>query len=246
MIPIIGITPDFDDGTQPGGERGSEPRYFLYERYVASVEQAGGVPLILPYVTDLAAVSRLLGRVDGLIITGGAFDVDPAYYGEAWQVPQGVVKTARTRFEMAVTLEALRRDMPLLGICGGEQNLNVVLKGTLYQDILEQVPGANNHERKDTDDPLHQITLVPGTLLHKIVGEASMRVNSSHHQAVRELGEGLRVNARSEDGIIEGIESSVHRFVVGVQWHPETLAGTGRGSRRIFEALVHEAGKTSS
>jgi len=243
MKPVIGVTPDFDDGGGKGGSGLEGPRYFLWERYAASVERGGGIPLMLPYALEPQEISILLDRLDGLIVTGGAFDVDPAYYGESWSVPQGVVKDRRTRFEMAATLEALRRDLPLLGICGGEQNLNVALGGSLYQDILQQVDGALDHERKRLDDPLHEVVLTPDTLLHGLVGESLIRVNSSHHQAVKKLGDGLQVNARSRDGIIEGIESIRHRFVLGVQWHPESQSESSPGCRRIFESFVAAAAK---
>lgn len=243
MKPVIGITPDFEEENDKVASHDGGSRYFLWERYAASVEQGGGIPLILPYLQESGDMAILMDRLDGLIVTGGAFDVDPTYYGESWTVPQGLVKHMRTRFEMDITLEALRRDLAVLGICGGEQNLNVALGGSLYQDILQQVDGAMDHERKRLEEPLHDVAVTPGTLLHGIVRESLIRVNSSHHQAVRELGDGLRVNARSDDGIIEGIESTRHRFVLGVQWHPEALSYSSSGCRRIFEAFVAAAAK---
>ncbi|NOY53988.1 MAG: gamma-glutamyl-gamma-aminobutyrate hydrolase family protein [Deltaproteobacteria bacterium] len=238
MKPAIGITPDFE-------ERGEKKAggYFLYERYVTAVEEAGGIPLILPYVST-GEVPRLVDRIDGLIVTGGAFDIDPVLYGEVWSVTEGKVKDRRTAFEMEITRLALVADLPLLGICGGEQLLNVLFGGSLYQDILEQVAGAMNHERKKEQDPLHTIEVVSGTLLSSIVGRPRLPVNSSHHQSVRKLGEGLIVNARAEDGVVEGIESGRHRFALGVQWHPELIAGEGDGKAKIIKALVGEAARS--
>ncbi len=233
MGPMIGLTADFDDA----GAAAKDRRYFLHERYAAAVEAGGGVPLILPYVETPEGVARLLERLDGLIVTGGNFDIDPSYYGEGSQATPRTIKARRTGFEMEITRRALARDMPLLGICGGEQNLNVLLGGSLYQDIREQVPGALNHERKGEAEPLHPVTVAPDTLLQSIVGTVTLHVNSSHHQAVKRPGEGLRVNARSEDGIIEGIESPAHRFVLGVQWHPESSPD----GVPIFRALVDAA-----
>lgn len=233
MKPLIGITPDFQEPED------AEKRYFLYERYPLAVSRAGGVPLILPFVEEPGEVALIFDRIDGLMITGGAFDIDPAHYGEQWAVKEGCVKEVRTRCEMAMAREALRRDLPVLGICGGEQTINVILRGTLYQDILSQKEGAFDHERKEeTGDAFHSVAITPGTLLHRIVGEEVLRVNSSHHQAVREAGDGVVVNARAEDGVIEGIESIRHTFVLGVQWHPECLIETDSADRCILEALV--------
>ncbi len=236
MRPVIGITPDFEERT---GER--EGRYLLYERYAAAVEEAGGIPLILPYV-PAGAVDALVDRIDGLVVTGGAFDISPTLYGEAWSVSKGVVKDRRTAFEMQITSRVLELDKPFLGICGGEQLLNVICRGTLYQDILTQVEGAMNHERKKEKEPLHTVEVVPGTLLSSIVGTTRLFVNSSHHQSVGTVGEGLIVNARSEDGVIEGIESQHHRFALGVQWHPEGITGDGEGRQKIMRELIRRAG----
>lgn len=237
MKPVIGITADSEDVGESG-----RPRYFLWEAYAAAVEKAGGVPLVLPYVEGPEEISLLVDRIHGLMLTGGAFDIDPSYYGEDWIVEPGTAKETRTRFEMEITKQALDRDLSILGICGGEQNINVALKGSLFQDISTQNPKALNHEQKqEKTETSHEIRITPGTLLHRIVGEDTLRVNSSHHQSVKYPGEGLKVNALSEDGIIEGIESPRHSFVLGVQWHPEHLFGKEPGCRRIFEAFVREA-----
>lgn len=237
MKPVIGITPDVEK--DPGK---NQSRYFLWDIYVTVIEKAGGVPLILPHAGDPENTALLLDRIHGLMLTGGAFDIDPSYYGEEGLAELGTVKQIRTRFEMEITKQALQKDLPILGICGGEQNINVALKGSLYQDILSQNENARNHEQKsmktETD---HSVQVVPGTLLHQAVGAETLRVNSTHHQSVKDLGEGLRVNALAEDGVIEGIESTRHRFVLGVQWHPEYLCDRDTVSRRIFEAFIHAA-----
>lgn len=236
MKPVIGITPDFEGRTE---ERAG--RYLLFERYTAAVEEAGGIPLMLPYVSGQEEIERFVRGIDGLIVTGGAFDIEPVHYGEVWGVTKGEVKDRRTDFEMEIARRVLDEDLPFLGICGGEQLLNVLCKGTLYQDILEQVEGAMNHERKKEKEPLHTVKVLADTLLARIVEGETLRVNSSHHQSVRKVGEGLIVNARSGDGVIEGVESSRHRFVLGVQWHPESLFEREPACRKIFEALM-EAG----
>jgi len=240
MKPVIGITPDFEQGKE-----GESDRYFVDEAYLSAIEQAEGIPLILPYADAPEEVALLLDHIHGLIVTGGAFDIDPSYYGEAWTVEKGAIKDRRTRFEMEITKQAMERDLPVLGICGGEQNINVALKGSLYQDIVSQVKGAMNHEQKhEKTRAMHKVKITSGTLLHRILGQEFLEVNSTHHQSVKDPGSGLAVNAVAEDGIIEGIESTQHRFVLGVQWHPEHLLENVPLCRRIFEALVQEAGKS--
>ncbi|PIV82696.1 MAG: gamma-glutamyl-gamma-aminobutyrate hydrolase [Nitrospirae bacterium CG17_big_fil_post_rev_8_21_14_2_50_50_9] len=239
MKPVIGVTPDFEEGKEK-----AEAHYFLRERYITAVIKGGGVPLILPYVEGPAEVSLLLDLVHGLLLTGGAFDIDPSFYGEEWTGEKGTVKENRTRFEMEITKQALKRGLPILGICGGEQTINVALNGSLYQDIGTQKHGALDHEqKKPKTEPSHQVRIVPETLLHKIIGEETLQVNSAHHQAVKEIGNGLKVNAEAEDGVIEGIESERRGFVLGVQWHPEFLFERDRGCRRIFEAFIDEAAR---
>ncbi len=239
MKPFIGVTPDFDDGKEK-----SRPNYFLYEPYISAIEQAGGLPLILPYINGSEEAGLLLDRIHGLLLTGGDFDIDPSYYGEEWTVEKRVVNERRTRFEIEIARQTLERDLPVLGICGGEQTINVVLQGSLYQDILSQIQGANSHElRRGKSETLHEVEIVPETLLHRIVGEETLHVNSTHHQSIKDLGEGLQINATAGDGVIEGIESVRHGFVLGVQWHPEALFENNSGCRKIFAAFVRKASK---
>ena len=148
------------------------------------------------------------------------------------------LKENRTATELALVQGALARDMPVLGICGGQQLLAVALGGTLIQHIPDAVPDALPHEQPNPrDEPGHAVRLLAGTLLHRIVGGTEMRVNSSHHQAVREPGPSAVVDAAAPDGVIEGIEDSRFRFCLGVQWHPEFLIDPG--DRRIFDAFIN-------
>ena len=191
--------------------------------------------MALPHHPELA--DAMLDRIDALIVTGGAFDVDPALYGDAALHPTVSLKAARTAAELALLHGALARDMPVLGICGGEQLLAVALGGTLIQHIPDSVAGALEHEQPNPrHQPGHAITLVAGTRLARIVGTATMHVNSAHHQAVATVGPGAAVNAYAPDGVIEGIEDPHRRFVLGVQWHPEFLIDPG--DRRILQALL--------
>lgn len=232
--PVIGVTLDAE---QPGGYS-KYPWYAVRANYAAAIAAAGGLPVALPHEAALAG--DYLDRIDALVVTGGAFDVDPALYGDATRHATVSLKENRTVAELALTRGALDRDMPVLGICGGQQLLAVALGGTLIQHIPDAVPGALEHEQPNPrDEPGHEIAVTPGTLLHRIVGAARMAVNSAHHQAVRDPGAAAVVDAVAPDGVIEGIEDARRRFCLGVQWHPEFLIDPG--DRRIFDALIAAA-----
>jgi putative glutamine amidotransferase len=211
----------------------------LRENYCTAVARAGGVPVLLPHgLDDVAAYLRM---IDGLIVSGGNFDVDPALFGATSRHASVKTKQARTAFEFAMTDAALAADLPVLGICGGHQLLHVVLGGTLIQHIPEEVPGALAHEQPNPrNEPSHPVAVRGGTLLRRIVMVPDMAVNSAHHQAVRNAPEGVSVNALAPDGVIEGIEVPARRFCLGIQWHPEFEIS--EGDTRIFAALVAAAG----
>ncbi len=231
--PRIGLTLDAE---KPGGYS-AYPWYALRTNYAEAVAAAGGVPLALPHVAALA--DAMLDTVDALIVTGGAFDVSPALYGDDEQHGSVVVKEGRTAAELALLRGALARDMPVLGICGGEQLLAVVLGGSLIQHIPDAVPEALAHEQPNPrHEAGHEVAITAGSLLHRIVGRDRMAVNSSHHQAVRGAGRGV-VNAMAPDGVVEGIEDPARRFCLGVQWHPEFSIDAG--DALIFRALVDAA-----
>ena len=234
--PLIGITSDLS-GASRGGK--GEPLYFLAQRYVKAVVNAGAIALILPPTPSSSALRRLLARLDGLVLSGGNFDIHPSYYREKPIEGLGTIKAQRSGFEIDLTTAALKQDLPVLGICGGAQAINVVLGGSLYQDIGAQVAEAQEHQQsRKSVKRGHRISIQPRTLLRRIVGRSHAEVNTTHHQAVKTLGRGLIVNAVAGDGIVEGIESTRHAFVIGVQWHPEVLAPRQRHQRRIFVALV--------
>jgi putative glutamine amidotransferase len=234
--PIIGVTLDSE---APGGYS-KFPWYALRQNYAEAIIAAGGLPMALPHEPSLAAA--YLDRIDALVVTGGAFDVDPALYGDTGQHETVTLKAGRTAAELALTQGAIARGLPVLGICGGEQLLAVALGGTLIQHIPDAIPNALAHEQPNPrDEPGHPVTVVPGTLLHRIVGSTTMQVNSSHHQAVRDPGRDATVNARAPDGVVEGIEDAARHFCLGVQWHPEFLIDPG--DRRIFDALIGACGQ---
>jgi len=229
--PVIGLTLDSEG---PGGYS-KLPWYALRENYCGAVVRAGGLPILLPHEPEQA--DAYLDEVDGLVVTGGAFDIDPALFGASSRHPTVVTKDRRTTFEVRMMRGALTRDMPILGICGGQQLLNVLLGGTLIQHIPDEVGDALAHEQPNPrSEPGHAVTVKPGTLLHRLCEAGTLQVNSAHHQAAKEVGEGVVVNAVAEDGVIEGIEDPRRRFCLGVQWHPEYAISVG--DERIFAGFV--------
>jgi putative glutamine amidotransferase len=229
--PVIGLTLD----SEPAGGWSKLPWYALRQNYFSAVVAAGGLPVALPHHPDLAR--DYLDRMDGLLVTGGAFDVDPALWGTEPPHPKVTLKPGRTDFELACVRAALARDQPVLGICGGQQLLAVAFGGTLIQHIPDAVPAALPHEQPNPrTEPGHAVVIEAGTLLAGIVGRPRMAVNSAHHQAVATAGSGARVNAVAPDGVIEGVEHPGHRFALGVQWHPEY--GVDPADPLIFRAFV--------
>ena len=232
--PAIGITLD----SEPSGGYSKLPWYALRENYVASVRRAGGLPILLPHEPE--QTEDYLDRIDGLVVTGGAFDIDPSLFGAANRHPTVTTKDRRTQFEWAVTKAAIQRSMPVLAICGGLQLLNVVLGGTLIQHIPDEVENPLAHEQPNPrTEPGHKVRLARGTMLHEICGVEELAVNSAHHQAAKTVGAGVVINATSEDGVIEGIEDPRLGFCLGVQWHPEYSISVG--DDRIFDAFVAAA-----
>ena len=232
--PVVGITLDSEN---PGGYS-VYPWYALRTNYAGAIAEAGGLPIALPHHAELA--EDYLDTIDALVVTGGAFDVDPALYGDSETHDTVILKAGRTRAEHALLAGALARDMPILGICGGEQLLAVALGGTLIQHIPDALPDAFEHEQKNPrHEPGHTVRVAEATLLHRIVGTAHMQVNTSHHQAVRAAGPKARINATAPDGVIEGIEAPGQRFCLGVQWHPEFLIDPG--DAKIFRAFIDAA-----
>lgn len=232
---LIGLTLDL----QKAGQYSNFPWYGLRQNYASSLSGFGAIPLALPYITD---VSAYLNVIHGLLITGGDFDIDPAFYGESNIHPKTSKNAVRSHFEMELLREALKIDMPVLGICGGQQLLHVALGGTLVQHIPDFYRSDIQHEQPNPRDEVsHPVHIVTGTLLHKILQTEEFMVNSAHHQSAREPERKFHVivNARSPDGVIEGIESTKHTFCLGVQWHPEFLITDQ--DRLILKAFVTAA-----
>ncbi len=232
--PLIGITLDSEEP----GHYSTFPWLAVRQNYAGAITRAGGLPVALPHEIGLA--TDYLDAIDGLVVTGGDFDVDPSLFGATERHQTVKTKERRTAFELAITQDAMDRDLPVLGICGGQQILHVMLGGTLIQHIPDAVPESLAHEQPNPrDEAGHEVKIVAGTLLHRIVGTDRLAVNSAHHQAAADEPAGIVVNARAPDGVIEGIEAPAHGFCLGVQWHPEFEISQGDG--RLFTAFVEAA-----
>ena len=239
MPPVIGIT-----GFADGGDNTSQaPRFILAENYVHAVLLGGGAPMILPPHLVGPALRSIYEHLDGLILSGGG-DVHPSSFGEEDGGSLRSVDEQRDRTELALARWAMANDLPLLAICRGVQVLNVAAGGTLIQDIPAQVANALGHSNPDAppkSEIAHTVDVVAGSLLASIVGAGEFGVNSSHHQAVKDVGKGFVVTARAPDGVIEGLEAPDLSFCIGVQWHPEGLVDSHLAMRSLFEALVGSA-----
>ena len=233
--PNIGITCDVESVADRHGALVS--RYWLGEFYVKAVWEAGGRPWVLPYLSEGDA-PEVLSKLDGLVISGGGADVPPSFYGEDVRPLCGPLCPKRHVFERALVHAAIQQKKPLLGVCGGMQVMNVALGGSLYQDVSERPHSHPHCQTEEKSKPSHTVKVTPGTLLAKLLGQATeLSVNSTHHQMVRTLGEGLQVSAMAPDGVIEAIESHTHPFFLGVQWHPEAMTQESL-QRAIYEGVV--------
>jgi len=221
---------------------GDTNRVRLTAAYVTALETAGLVPLIVPPLANVDAAAAVLDSVAGLVLTGGE-DVDPARYGEKRHEKVRSVNAARDATESALIEEAKARGKPVLAICRGIQMLNVALGGTLVQDISSECNTSIAHDDEGArDSRSHEIDIEPGSLIAKAVGADHVTVNSFHHQSVKRVGAGLRVTARSPDGIIEGLESTDEDWwVMAVQWHPEEMTDSPESwDRGLFKAFARK------
>jgi putative glutamine amidotransferase len=223
------------------------PRVRVNEAYINALASAGLIPVVLPPLRPDMAVAAL-SDIAGLVLTGGE-DVDPALFGQVPHPATGLPHAARDSYEFALARTAFEQRIPTLAICRGEQIMNVALGGTLVQDIPSQAPSAIDHDPAGRRaDRVHRVDIEPDSMLAKSIGATTIRTNSLHHQAVDRVASGLRVVARSEDGIIEGLESvDPAWWMVAVQWHPEELTGTPEPwDRQLFDAFaraVRESGR---
>ena len=239
--PIIGVTPDFNAGNRKD-MGGKEPTYFLRARYMKAIEDAGGIPVVLPLLSNRAGWRQVVAHVHGLLVTGSGSDLAPELYGERQRHKFARMSRERATMELGIAKAAYRADVPMLGICGGMQSINVALGGTLYQDIAAQLKTPIDHLPSHPATKTSQsVQIAPGSLLRRIAGKARMDVNSSHHQSIKKVASNLAQTAVAPDGVIEAIEAPDRAFILGVQWHPEFLYERDPVERRLFTALVRAA-----
>ncbi len=220
-------------------------RFYLGRDYSEALEAAGGLPVHIPLIPDAEYINGVVGELDGVLLPGSDTDVDPEYFGEDPHPKLGRVIPEKDLTDRLVLEEAEKRKIPVLAICYGAQALNVYRGGSLIQDIEAQVKDCVKHQQgKPVARNSHSIAIENEGILSSIASEtdqAVLKVNSHHHQAIRQPGKGLTISARAKDGVIECIEDARDgRFVLGVQWHPELNWETDVVSKGIFERFVSE------
>jgi len=231
LKPLIGITSSV----------GKNGEAVVGDAYIKAVLKSGGIPVVLPNLTNEEAIEKLAEKLDGLLVTGGG-DIDPTLFNEEPHPGLGEITPDRDVFELAIIPKMLKADKPVLGICRGVQILSIATGGDMYQDVYSQItdrPLLQHQQKAPRGHASHYVTVENGSLLHRIIGLERFKVNSFHHQTVRRPGRGFRVSAVSSDGLVEAIESTEHRFAIGVQWHPECLLEAGDTSAaKLFTAFI--------
>ncbi|MGG1551897.1 gamma-glutamyl-gamma-aminobutyrate hydrolase family protein [Paenibacillus ferrarius] len=234
--PLIGILPLYDT---------EKESYWMLPGYMQGIEDAGGIPVMLPLTTSPATIAALARSFDGFLFTGG-HDVNPRRYGESQEAFCGELCEARDEMEARLFEEVLALDKPAFGICRGLQLFNVLLGGTLYQDLPTQrtVEGALLHKQSPPySEPAHLVHISQGTLLYDIVKQDSVPVNSYHHQGIKQLAAPLTAVAVAEDGLIEGVTLPDKKFVLAVQWHPEFSYRTSDFNFALLKSFVRQASR---
>lgn len=233
--PLIGITLDY----QEKGTFSQRPHYAVRTIYFAAVEAAGGLPIAIPHLAD--RLPDYMKLIDGLVITGGTHASPESWYVDLHEPPP-YEETPRAAFDIAVVEQALKRDMPLLGICAGMQELACVAGAKMTRNVHKHHNTAIDHRQGTTADRYaHEVVVEPGTRLAQIVGAGRIDVNTAHQEAVVSVPNDMTISARSPDGVIEAIELPKQKFALGVQWHPEFFLAAGNPHRKVFEALVAAA-----
>ncbi|HNX32447.1 MAG TPA: gamma-glutamyl-gamma-aminobutyrate hydrolase family protein [Holophaga sp.] len=238
--PVIGIPTNslsMEGPSSPGLQRA-----YVNQDYIRCVSLAGGVPLLLPAVPKPQDIESQFARVDALLLAGGP-DLHPLTYGEqpAWGL--GETFPEEDAHQLALARLALDARKPILAICRGMQLMNVVMGGTLHQDIARNPEGCLQHVQKGRRHTVaHPVTLAEDSRLARIFRQRTVGVNSFHHQAVKALAPGLQVTAQADDGIVEAVEGLPGTSVLGVQWHPEAMAERHPEMQALFQAWMDEAG----
>ena len=234
-LPTLAIPP----GPKP-------PRFGINQSYVRALVAAGCAPVLIPLLDDDERLRAIYERLDGILFVGGA-DVAPQEYGEEPIGNLNVVEAPRDRTELTLARWAVADDLPTLGICRGQQVLNVALGGTLWQDLRHQ--GVTQVDHSDADGRartalIHRVRLDPDSRLAQLIDETELQVNSLHHQAIKSAAPQLRISGKSDDGVIEAVESLERRFLIAVQWHPEEIDDLP-WVRRLFQGFAKAARTTN-
>ena len=236
MAPIIGLSGCYHIFPSPLFH--STEIYCINKSYLEAIKKNGGLPLPIPILEDPEHLSAYIEMCDALLIPGGA-DVDPMYFDEDPHQKLGTVQPDMDKFEISLLNLAFEKKMPVLGICRGEQIINVAKGGSLYQDIpaTYEKDSILHQQTYRTNIALHRVKVEKDSLLFEIFGNENIRTNTMHHQAVKKLGKDLVVTAYAPDGIIEAIEST-DRKIIGVQWHPELLIHTQSEMNNLFKYFI--------
>lgn len=241
MIPLIAIT----CSRKIGGSWGEyDPGHFMdytFSNYSLAVAASGAAPVLVPAACDQRALERIFNAANGLLLSGGP-DVHPKFYKEEPLPGLGDVDEPLDRMELAAARLAMQSGLPVLAVCRGIQVLNIAMGGTVFQDIASQVPEAIGHRQQAAKSvATHSVTVERPSLLFDILGRRRIPVNGKHHQAVKDVAEGLQVAARAPDGLVEALFAPEHPFALGVQWHPEGTFETDPFSRKLFAAFIAAA-----
>lgn len=237
--PIIGIT---------SGLNAEETYHSLSICFQTELLKRGCIPVILPLTNDPDILKDICGSVNGVLFSPGC-DIDPEYFGEETRSVSGAISPMRDAAELALAKRVHGLpNIPVLGICRGMQVMNVALGGSIYQDLEHDFPSPvlAHRQKQPSCYPSHRVSIKQDTLLSSILGKEALRVNSLHHQAARDVPDGLQASAYSSDGVIEAVESISHPFYLGLQWHPERTTAADRESNLIFDAFCLAAHKSQA
>lgn len=231
MKPIIGVTASMEK---------DRTTYYTMKRNMDAIQNAGGIPFLLPYTFGDSDTLEIVNRIDGLYATGG-YDIDPILFGEEPIPGLGTIIPERDQAELLLIKKVLETKKPILGVCRGSQIMNIAAGGDMYQDIYSQVDRELLQHRQEApyDYGSHFVDVTDGSLLQRLTGENRFRINSFHHQSNRNPGAGFRISGTSSDGIVEAIEGIDHPFALGLQWHPEAMVRKKDGpSLKIYQGFI--------